>query len=302
MKMTPKDQGSLMGANPYNKNKEWDGEGKTGKAFVSADDSMAYVSTQKTVVLDKMEEKEEATVVEDTPPQEAPPTNRYEKVDYKKRYDDLKRHYDKKVNEFKGAEKDLRQQLNDNAPQYKPPTSPEELEQFKADNPAIYNVVETVSHMTQGKQLTDLESQLKDVTDKLALSEATAAYGELKALVPDFEEVRNSEAFHVWAEQQPQQIQDWVYNNRTDVGLAAKAIQLYKASIGQATPQTNQPPQRTQQEGADYQVSVQQSREEPSSKERIWTTAEIGQLSGPQYEQYKDEIDRAFAEHRIVQS
>ena len=58
MKMTPKDQGSLMAANPYNKNKEWDGEGKTGKAFVSADDSMAYVSTQKTVVLDKMEEKE----------------------------------------------------------------------------------------------------------------------------------------------------------------------------------------------------------------------------------------------------
>lgn len=299
-KMTPRENSSLMGANPYNAKKDWDDEGKTGKEFVSADDSMSYVNKTKTVVMDKMEDTPEP-VVEETPMDVAPTENRYEKVDYKKRYDDLKRHYDKKVNGFKTAEKELRKQLNDNAPKYTPPSSPEELEQFKKDNPSIYNVVETVSHMTQGKQLTDLETKLNEVTEKLAIAEAEAAYSQLKSLVPDFEEVRNSEDFHAWAEQQPQQIQDWVYNNRTDVGLAATAIELYKASIGQATPQTQQPPQSTQQR-ADYEVSVQQSKEEPTSKEKVWTSAEIGSLSTTQYEQYREEIDQAFAEGRVLLS
>lgn len=299
-KMTPRENSSLMGANPYNAKKDWDDEGKTGKEFVSADDSMSYVNKTKTVVMDKMEDTPEP-VVEETPMDVAPTENRYEKVDYKKRYDDLKRHYDKKVNGFKTAEKELRKQLNDNAPKYTPPSSPEELEQFKKDNPSIYNVVETVSHMTQGKQLTDLETKLNEVTEKLAIAEAEAAYSQLKSLVPDFEEVRNSEDFHAWAEQQPQQIQDWVYNNRTDVGLAATAIELYKASIGQATPQTQQPPQSTQQR-ADYEVSVQQSKEEPTSKEKVWTSAEIGSLSTTQYEQYREEIDKAFAEGRVLLS
>jgi len=297
--MTKQDKGALLGANPYNRQKEWDNEGKTGKPFISADDSMAYKSNPKTVVLDKMEDKKEATV-DDTPPTQAPVENRYEKVDYKKRYDDLKRHYDKKVNEFKGAEKDLRQQLNDNAPKYTPPTSPEELEQFKLDNPALYNVVESVSHMTQGNRLTELETELNEVKSELGSTGATAAYAELKRLVPDFEEVRNSEDFHNWAEEQPKQIQDWVYENRTDVTLAAKAMQLYKASKGMPQMTFQQPPPQTQEQGADYQVSVQQSIEEPSSSTgKIWTGAEIGSLSTHQYEQLRDEIDQAFAEGRV---
>lgn len=297
-RMTPKESSSILGANPYNTKKDWSDEGKTGKSFVSADDSMAYVSTQKTVVMDKMEDKTAEATVEDTPQQEDVPENRYNKVDYKKRYDDLKRHYDKKVNEFKGAEKDLRQQLNDNVPTYKPPTSPEELEQFKQDNPALFNVVETVSHMQAGKDLQELQKKLQTVEEQLMLTEADKAFAELKSLVPDFEEVRQSEEFHVWAEQQPQQIQDWVYNNRTDVQLAAKAIQLFKASRGEVTAPV-QSHRDVQSMGADAQISVRNSKEEPSSQEKIWTSAEIGSLSTKQYEQYRDEIDTAFAEGRV---
>ena len=52
----------------------------------------------------------------------------YKKPDYKKRYDDLKKHYDNKLNEFKSREEELLKQA---MPEYKAPKTEEELEQFK---------------------------------------------------------------------------------------------------------------------------------------------------------------------------
>lgn len=296
-KMTALDKGSLIGTNPYNKNKTWDDEGKTGEAFVSADDSMAYVSRPKTVIMDKMEDTKPAV----QPSGDEPEDSRFSKVDYKKRYDDLKGHYDKQVNSFRTQEKELRKQLNDNAPVYEPPSTPEELAKFREENPSIYNVVETVAHMEAGKKVTDLQAKLDAVTETLALSQAREAYAELKVLVPDFEQIRGDDNFHNWVEQQPQQIQDWVYKNSTDVQMAAQAINLYKASIGMQQPNESQPPQFNTQQGADQAVSVRNGREEPTSREKVWSRSEIASLSPAQYEQHREAIDAAFADGRISQ-
>lgn len=288
------DKGALLGTNPYNSQKEWDDEGKTGEAFVSADDSMAYVKKTKTVVLDKVETTEQPQQEEATPPEDA----KFKKVDYKKRYDDLKKHYDSKVNEFKTKEADLRQQVEKSAPKYTPPTTPEELEKFKKDNPSVYNLVETVAHMQSSRELDNLQKELSQVKEALAYTEAEKAYATLKSKVPDFEQIRQSEDFHHWAEQQPEQIQDWVYRNSTNVELAAKAINLYKADRGMATPQEKQATSSYNQ-AADY-VPARRTSEEPVPKTgKVWTREEIGSLSSRQYEQYRDEIDQAFAEGRV---
>ena len=69
-------------------------------------------------------------------------TNPYSKVDYKKRYDDLKRYYDRKLGEWTSKENDLKTQLRENRPKYTPPKSKEELDSFKKEYPDIYGVVE----------------------------------------------------------------------------------------------------------------------------------------------------------------
>ena len=299
-KMTPVDKGSAEGTNPYNQKKAWDGEGKTGESFVSADDSMAYKKVQKVAILDKMEDTPEVEAVQEAEHTEEG-DSRYKTVDYKKRYDDLKRHYDKKLGEFKTKEKSMQETIASNEPRYTPPSTPEELERFKDENPSLYNVVETVAHMRSSTELTTLKEELKTVQESLKLEEANRAYAELKVLVPDFEQIRQSNEFHEWAELQPDEIQNWVYKNRTDVRLAAQAINLYKASIGMqqpAVPATTLMPQ-ARQAGADEQVSPRASREEPTSQERVWTAAEIASLSTTQFEQYRAEIDKAFAEGRV---
>lgn len=303
-KMLPRDD-KVDGLNPYNQKKPWSDEGKTGKQFQSADDGLAYVEDKKYAVFDPKgtgEVEEEQPTKEATPAQEEPAP--YQHVDYKKRYDDLKRHYDKKLNEFKDEKKELLEQIKLNAPKYTPPKSLEELEKFKEENPDVYNIVESVAHMQATKQMEELQEELKLVKEKLMLEEAQRAYAELKAAVPDYEQIRRDEKFHAWAEQQPKEIQDWVYRNSTNVQLAIQAINLYKASVGLTPKAPSQPAPKAQSDKrgrADEAVSTNSRTEEPSNNSaKIWTRTEIKKLSSRQYEKLKDEIDRAFFEGRVV--
>ena len=116
--------------NPYNQKKSWQTDNvmpKEGKTATSL-----FVEPQPT----------ETQVSEEGETQQAVSTDKpYKKADYKKRYDDLKKHYDTKLNEFKSREQEL---MANNAPQYTAPKTVEELEEFKAKYPDVYDVVETV--------------------------------------------------------------------------------------------------------------------------------------------------------------
>jgi hypothetical protein len=307
MRMTPSNQKQ---SGKYNQSKEWENENKTGEEFVSAE-NMAYVSKPKQAVLDKMEEpapepapEPEATVAEE-PELKEEPVEQFKKVDYKKRYDDLKRHHDRKLQGMKDEINALKEDMRNNRPQYKPPKSEEDLAAFKEENPDIYAVVESVAHLRASEETKQLQESMKQMQEQLAYAEAERAYAELKTIVPDFEEIRADDDFHAWAEEQPQQIQDWVYKNSTNVQLAARAINLYKADRGmlnQAPAQT--PPVQAAAKpdrGADEAVPTTPRREEPTATgERIWKQSEIAALSPAQAEKYMSEIDAAFAEGRIL--
>ena len=81
-------------------------------------------------------------------------------MDYKKRYDDLKKHYDGRVNSFKAREDELLAEVKSNRPKYKAPKSPEEIAAFKKEYPDVYGVVESVSHLQASKELEDLKGEL----------------------------------------------------------------------------------------------------------------------------------------------
>jgi len=308
MRMT---QNNQRQSGKYNADKEWADEGKTGEAFQSAE-NMAYVQRPKTAILDKMENSDpepeqepqaEAVATEQEPQPE--PEQRYQKVDYKKRYDDLKRHHDRKLQGMKDEIAKLKEDMRNNRPKYTPPKSEDELKSFREENPDIYAVVESVAHLRASEESKQLAEQLKEMQERLAHAEANRAYAELKSLVPDFEEIRSNEDFHNWAEDQPEEIQNWVYKNSTNVQLAAKAINLYKADRGMlgTQAQAQRPPaQPTQTErGADEAVPTRPRREEPTATgERMWKQSEIAALSPKQAEQLMPEIDRAYQEGRIL--
>jgi len=265
-------------ANPYNMDKEW--HKGTDKEFVSAD----TLFTPK---------KPEATSSEEA---EAPKEEG--KTNYKKRYDDLKKHYDKRVSEFKQKEEQLLAEARAAAPQYQAPKSVEELEQFKEKYPDLYETVETVAHMRSEEQIADLRQELVSIKQREADITRKEAEAELMSRHPDFNEIRGDDNFHEWAKSQPEEIQDWIYNNPNNATLASRAIDLYKLESGIPQSKTSKQSRPATSSAADM-VSTK-TKTVDAKEAKVWTEREIARMSVDQFDKYEDEINQAISEGRVI--
>lgn len=266
--------------NPYNAKKAWH---TPDKPSMGSADGLFYEPQQG-----------QATPEEAPVEQEAEPRKR---TNYKKRYDDLKKHYDQKLSEFKQKEQELLAMAQSAQPRYEPPKSEEELESFKQEYPDLYNTVESVAHMQSQRQVAELEAQLQSMRQRESEVMRREAEATLKQRHPDFEDIRGDEEFHSWAKEQPEQIQDWVYNNPDNVALASKAIDLYKLERG--ITQTKSQPRQKQQGSAADMVSTKTTNID-AGQPKIWTEREIAAMSLDQFDRYEDDIKQAMMEGRVV--
>jgi len=276
-------------ANPYNMNKSWHKEDEIG--FQDADG----------VFFEKPKAKKEADIeepVEQVAKEETPKDEPYKRPDYKKRYDDLKKHYDSKLNEFKSREQELLEEAAQNRQSYKAPKSPEELEKFKTEYPDVYEVVETVSHLQSEEQSKDLKEKIQRLQERETELVRKDAEKRLTDKHPDFEDIRNSDDFHDWAKEQPKSIQDWVYNNADDADLASRALDLFKKDIGMDVAPKKSRSKQTKKSAADM-VSTKTTSVEPQ-QEKVWSEREIAKMSMAEFDKHEAEISAAMQEGRIA--
>jgi len=283
--------------NPYNLKKPWH-EGED-KPFVSSQslyfeepseknklfktDDITEVEAEGSVNTDKLE------LNEDKP---------YKRPNYKKRYDDLKKHYDNKLNEFRTREQELIEEATKNRTSYKAPKSEEELEEFKNNYPDVYEVVETVAHMQSESKAKVLEERLSKLQERENQLIRQDAETRLMEKHPDFEDIKNSDDFHEWAKQQPKSIQDWIYSNASDATLASRALDLFKKDFGIEPIKTKSSSKPTRQSAADM-VSTKTTTVEPK-QEKVWSEREIAALSMAEFDKYEKEISDAMQEGRIT--
>jgi len=275
--------------NPYNMNKSWHTADVMPQGNVENADSL-FVAPQPEVQEEGDQQREPA--VKNKP---------YQKPNYKKRYDDLKRHYDTKLNEFRTREQELASKVAQTQPTYEAPKTQEDLERFKNEYPDVYEVVESVAHLQS-------ENQMKNLTDKVALIEAREqdimkreAEKDLMQQHPDFEELRNDDNFHNWAETQPEEIQHWIYENPSNASLASKAIDLYKMESGSFTTSNNkqQRPKSSEKQASASQLISTKTTSVEAKEPKIWTQEEIAALPMDEFDRLESEIDRAMEEGRV---
>jgi hypothetical protein len=281
-------------ANPYNLKKSWH-EG-TDEPFKSAEQLYFEDPSEKNKLFksnDVNEAEQEGNVEVNN--LDAPKDEPYKKPDYKKRYDDLKRHYDNKLNEFKKREEELIRQA---VPEYKAPKTAEELEQFKTKYPDVFEVVETVAHMQSESKAKVLEERLSKLQEREQEISQQEAEKRLRERHPDFDDVRNSDDFHKWAKEQPSSIQSWIYDNADDADLASRAIDLFKRDLGIDVPEKITKSSSKTKSAADM-VSTKTTAVEPKS-EKIWSEKEIAAMSMDEFDKYESEISEAMQQGRIV--
>ena len=281
-------------ANPYNLKKSWH-EG-TDEPFKSAEQLYFEDPSEKNKLFksNDVNEAEQVGNVE-VDNLDAPKDEPYKKPDYKKRYDDLKRHYDTKLNEFKKREEELIRQA---VPEYKAPKTAEELEQFKTKYPDVFEVVETVAHMQSESKAKVLEERLSKLQEREQEISQQEAEKRLRERHPDFDDIRNSDDFHKWAKEQPSSIQSWIYDNTDDADLASRAIDLFKRDLGIDVPKKETKSSSKTKSAADM-VSTKTTAVEPKS-EKIWSEREIAAMSIDEFDKYENEISEAMQQGRIV--
>ena len=228
--------------------------------------------------------------------QEAEPTSAEEKT-FKKRYSDLRRHQQQQAEEFKKEIDALKKQLSQAAQkEMKLPKSDEDIEQWAADYPDVAAIVETIAMKKAREQASALEERMKAIDELQSSASKEKAEAELMRLHPDFGDIRDSDEFHEWAEDQPKWVQDALYDNDNDARSAARAIDLYKADMGMTTKKSKS------DNDAAKSVSTKNTRSKPQENEATTYLKEsqVQKMSPQEYEKRSDEIMEAIRSGKFI--
>ena len=241
--------------------------------------------------------REKITPAEDELPEKT--TGSKPEHNYKKRYDDLKSHYDNKLSEWRREKEELLTKFQSGKKSnLKMPKTAEELEKFKTEYPDVFAVVETVASMQADSRVQDVEEHLNILREREFELERQNAQRELLNYHPDFLELKDTEEFTEWLKDQPDSIAQGVTKNATDVKWAARTIDLYKADkgIGKNKTKSRKPSDAAK---AVKTTTASQDITDKNEGKKIWTSEEISQLKPHQYDRLEKEIDKARREGRI---
>ena len=246
--------------------------------------------------LEQMLKEQKGEVEETEQPEEEEPTTAEEKT-FKKRYSDLRRHQQKQAEEFKTELAELKRQLADaTKKEMKLPKSDEDIETWAKDYPDVAAIVETIAMKKASEQSSALEERIKAIDEMQMSATKEKAEAELMRLHPDFDEIRDSDEFHEWAEAQPKWVQDALYENDNDARSAARAIDLYKADmgIGKKKPKSDK--------DAAKSVSTKNSRSKPQENEEssYLKESDVQRMSAAEYENRSDEVMEAIRSGKFI--
>ena len=228
--------------------------------------------------------------------QEEQPTNAEEKS-FKKRYGDLRRHMQEKEKSWEDKFKQIEGQLKEvTQKEIKLPKSDEDIEAWATKYPDVAAIVETIAIKKAREQAAGLEDRVKEIDEMRATASREKAEAELMQVHPDFGEIRNSDDFHEWAEEQPKWVQDALYENDSDARSASRAIDLYKVdrNIKTQKPSNNKDAARS--------VNSRSSRSTPDTTKdgTVFKESDVNKMNTHEYEKYSDQIMEAIRSGKFI--
>ena len=247
--------------------------------------------------------KQEQSVEEKKAQQEAvdniEPDDPEEKT-FKKRYGDLRRHSQKQKQEYDEKLSTLESQLSEvTKAQIQLPKTEEEIEVWSKEYPDVSAIIETIAMKKAKEQSEDLETKMEEINKLQALAKKEKAEAELFSIHPDFEDIRSTDDFHQWAEEQPKWVQEALYENETDARSAARAIDLYKVDKDISV---SKPSKASKNKSAAEQVNTRNKRSAPDNNQNNlqWKESIVDKMSADEYEQNSDKIMESIRAGKFV--
>jgi len=271
----------------------------TRKTFVSRPNSNADKIEKEEEELKELIKEQEGDTEVETKEEEDNVSSPEEKT-FKKRYGDLRRHSQKQREDYENQLAALKTQLTAATnQQIQLPKSEDELTEWAEKYPDVAAIVETIALKKAKEQSQDLEEKVQKINELQENANRDKAEAQLMQLHPDFEEIRNSDDFHQWAEEQPSWVQNSLYENDTDAYSAARAIDLYKADRN-LTGKTKS--KSEDNSDAAKSVNTRASRSRPQSEDTSGKVKEsdVEKMSAQEYEDNSEKIMEAIRDGKFI--
>lgn len=236
----------------------------------------------------KGEEPEEEELEEK--PQEEPEEDKEldrEEKTFKKRYGDLRRHMSEKEKEWEAKFEQLKAQTQN--PKVIPPKSDEDIEAWATKYPDVAGIVETIAQKKAQELFSKAEDRLKEFDEAKYEATRTKAETQIRKAHEDFDELRASDQFHDWADEQPKWVQDALYENADDPASVIRVIDLYKVDKGM-TPSARK--QKTKEAAKTVKTS-NSPQVDPSEGGRKVRESDVAKMSDKEFEDSWEIIQKA---------
>ena len=219
-----------------------------------------------------------------------------EEKTFKKRYGDLRRHLQTKEKEFGDQLAEVKKQLDEaTRKEIHLPKSDEDIEKWAKEYPDVAAIVETIAIKKAKEQSDHLDARVKELAELQTNVSREKAEAQLLTMHPDFNEIKEQDEFHTWAEEQPKWIQDALYENETDARSAARAIDLYKADMGIGTKKKN-----TSKDAAKT-VTTRSTKGQPDTDATgMIKESDVNKMSAQEYEKNADTIMEAIRSGKFI--
>lgn len=209
-----------------------------------------------------------------------------EEKSFKKRYSDIRRHMQEKDAEYKAKLEKLEAQLDAATKnELVLPKSETEVEAWAKKYPDVAGIVEAIADKKANERAADLDERIKEIEQLRVQAKKEKAEAELLNMHPDFTAIREDDAFHNWAEEQPKWVQDALYENSEDAKSVARVLDLYKADKGIAKAKRS-----NEDKAAASSVKARKASPETDDSSKYLRESQVAKMSMKEYEQRMEEI------------
>ena len=221
-----------------------------------------------------------------------------EEKNFKKRYGDLRRHSQKKEEEFNAKLAALEAKLEKaNKQELILPKTDEELEAWAKEYPDVAGIIESIADKKAKASASALEERIAEFEELKINAQKEKAEAELIKMHPDFIEIREDDTFHTWAEDQPKWVQDALYENVDDAKSVARVIDLYKVDKGITNKKKAKPSEKA---AASSVKTKSNAAPEPDEMANHIRESEVAAMSIREYEKRQEEILDAQRNGRFI--
>lgn len=203
-----------------------------GEEFIEESESSSE-DTEDTKVQATSRTQQEEAVTEEVETQEDDTELTAEEKSFKKRYGDLRRHMQEKEKEWNERLEAL--ENNKKRQSIVPPKSNEDIEAWAKQYPDVAGIVETIAAKKAKEMFSKAEARLQELDEAHNEALRMKAENQIRKAHDDFDELRQSDSFHDWADAQPKWVKDALYENMDDPASVIRVIDLYKVDNGMSS-------------------------------------------------------------------